>query len=46
MSALIVIKTVCAWCQGLMVAGPPAPVSHGMCIVCQARLEAEILAGR
>lgn len=28
------MKTICAWCKDLLVAGPSQPVSHGICENC------------
>ena len=32
------LKIVCAWCSTLIQAGPPTPVSHGLCLSCQQQL--------
>ncbi len=31
------LRRVCAWCSRVMQEGPPAPVSHGICVECAAR---------
>jgi len=31
------MRRVCAWCSRVMHEGPPAPVSHGICVECAAR---------
>ncbi len=31
------LRRVCAWCSRIMREGPPAPVSHGICVECAAR---------
>ena len=31
------LRRVCAWCSRVMREGPPAPVSHGICVECAAR---------
>lgn len=39
------MKTICAWCGGLLADGPAHPVSHGICSACRAELETSSLAG-
>jgi len=40
------MKTICGWCGVVMQDGPVAPISHGMCAACVAKMEAQLLAGR
>jgi hypothetical protein len=36
------MKTICAYCAAVIVAGPPAPLSHGICPACLETALAEI----
>jgi hypothetical protein len=31
------IRVLCAWCGAVIHAGPPAPISHGICVNCLAK---------
>lgn len=37
-----ILKTVCSWCNAIMVDGPPSPVSHGLCARCSSRINTEL----
>jgi hypothetical protein len=37
-----VMKVLCAWCGLLLKAGPPAPVSHGMCAACAKKFNEDL----